>query len=252
MTFVDSSRATPEPRPASERTLETEVYVPDGPGPFPLIVHAHGFEGAPQKFTGLLTSWAEAGYVVVAPRFPLTSDTGPGNSGLGDYTEQPADVSFVIDELLASDQYAAAIDPERIGVSGLSLGGGTVYGLVWNTCCRDERIDAAIVMSSLRFPFEGEFGTNDIPVMILHGDADPALRYDEAVISYEESAAPKWFVQLVGGSHASPYEDDQSPHDELVVTVTLDFWAGTLGADASALDRIADDGTVDGLATVEH
>jgi predicted dienelactone hydrolase len=250
VTLVDATRPTPQPAAAERRTLETEVYVPDGPGRFPLIVHAHGFNGAPLKFSELLGEWAAAGYIVAAPRFPLTSDTGPGTAGIADYEQQPADVSFVIDQLLASDEYAPRIDAERIGVSGLSLGGGTIYGLMWHTCCRDERVDAAIVMSGLRFPFDGAYGTNDVPVMILHGDADPALPYEQAVESYEMSAPPKWFVQLIAGAHASPYENDVSPHDALVTTVTLDFWAGTLGDDPAALARIVGDGTIAGLAAV--
>lgn len=251
--LVDTTRATPAAgaEPGQEaRILETDLYVPRGDGPFPLIVHVHGFSGSPAKFTRLLTEWSEAGVVVAAPRFPRTSDTGPGTAGIADYVEQPADVSFVIDELLRDPETAARIDEERIGVSGLSLGGGTVYGLVWHDCCRDERIDAAIVMSSLRFPFGGDFATNEIPVMIMHGDQDLALPYDDAVASYQSSAPPKWFVHLIGGTHSEPYEDRASPHDTIVTDVTLAFWALTLKNDASAAARLSRAGTVDGLSTV--
>lgn len=252
--LVDDSRTTVDPdgSEAPGRVLPTDLYVPSGDGPFPLVVHAHGFIGAPGKFSQLLERWAEAGYVVAAPRFPRTSDMGPGASGIADFPSQPGDVSFVIDELLASEEFGSLIDPDRIGVSGLSLGGGTVYGLVYHPCCRDDRIDAAIVMSGFRFSYPGgaAFGTNDVPVMILHGDADTTLPYDDAVASFDASADPAWFVQLIGGSHAWPYEDVESPHDTLVETVTLDFWDGTLGVDPDALTRIVADGTVDGLAKV--
>ncbi len=252
--LVDDSRTTADPDGAEVpgRLLPTDLYVPSGDGPFPLVVHAHGFNGSPGKFSQLLERWAEAGYVVAAPRFPRTSDTGPGASGIADFPSQPGDVSFVIDELLASEEFGSRIDADRIGVSGLSLGGGTVYGLVYHPCCLDDRIDAAIVMSSFRFSYPGDtpFGTNAVPVMILHGDADTTLPYDEAVASFEASADPAWFVQLIGGSHAWPYEDVESPHDALVETVTLDFWDGTLGADPAGFTRIVADGNVAGLATV--
>src|SRR4051794_30372650 len=45
LTFVDQSRKTVDQvgtRSAPSRTLPTDVYVPTGAGPFPLIVHAHG------------------------------------------------------------------------------------------------------------------------------------------------------------------------------------------------------------------
>ena len=251
--FVDESRPTGAAGdlPASdERVLLTDLYIPDGDGPFPLIVHAHGLAGSPEKFTELLTTWADAGFMVAAPRFPRTSDWIEGSQGVADYTNQPGDVSFLLDQLLGDAELAATIDADRIGISGLSLGGGTVYGLVYNDCCRDERFDAAIIMSSLRFPFSGDYGTNQIPVMILHGDADPALPYDDAEQSYDDSAEPKWFVHLISGGHSEPYENTPSPHDAVVADITAEFWRGTIGGDEPALDHIQFDGNVEGIAEV--
>jgi dienelactone hydrolase len=251
--FVDTTRPTGaagDLAPSDERVLLTDLYLPTGPGPFPLIVHAHGLSGGPEKFTQLLSAWADAGFVVAAPRFPRTSDWIESSAGVADYANQPADVSFVLDQLLDDADLAAMIDSAHVGISGLSLGGGTVYGLVYNECCRDERFDAAIVMSSLRFPFGGDYATNEIPVMILHGDADPALPYDDAVTSYDDSAEPKWFVHLIEGGHAEPYENTPSPHDDVVIDVTVEFWRGTIGGDEPALDHIAFDGNVKGVAEV--
>ena len=251
--LVDTTRPTPEAgekAARAERVLLTDIYLPVGSGPFPLIVHAHGLDGGPDKFVQLLTSWAEAGFVVAAPRFPLTSDTGPGRAGIADYEHQPADVSFVIDSILSDETLASTIGAEHIGVSGLSLGGGTVYGLTYNSCCPDDRIDAAIIMSSLRFPFDGDYAPNQVPVMILHGDADLALPYDDAVTSYENSSNPKWFVHLIGAGHAEPYEDTPSSHDAVVAEVTVEFWRGTIGGDEASLDHIDFDGSIDGVAEV--
>src|SRR5207249_4053124 len=103
-TFVDRSRptaagaATPA---APDRTLVTTIYRPKGKGPFPLIVFAHGSNGHPDKFTQLLGVWAAAGYVVVAPAFPLTNSTVLQNpKNVGDVTNQPADMSFVLTQVL--------------------------------------------------------------------------------------------------------------------------------------------------------
>jgi predicted dienelactone hydrolase len=90
-----------------------------------------------------MRAWAAARYVVVAPAFPLTSNVTPGGGHPGDVTNQPADVTFVINEVLkmsrakAGGPLAGLIDKRHIGVAGLSLGGSTVYGLIANTCCRD-------------------------------------------------------------------------------------------------------------------
>ena len=61
ITFVDPSRPTEDPtadRSAPDRTLVTEVYVPGGKGPFPIVLLAHGIAGNPGKLSQLLEAWA--------------------------------------------------------------------------------------------------------------------------------------------------------------------------------------------------
>jgi predicted dienelactone hydrolase len=87
MTFVDHTRKTVDPggtRSAPTRTLVTQVYVPRGRGRFPLVVMAHGNAGDPGKLSELLTAWAQAGYVVAAPTFPLTNDLTAQPTVIGD------------------------------------------------------------------------------------------------------------------------------------------------------------------------
>jgi fermentation-respiration switch protein FrsA (DUF1100 family) len=247
-TFVDESRPTDDPsgvRAAATRTLVTDIYVPDGDGPFPLIVHAHGFDGNPGKFTELLTRWAEAGYVVVAPKFPMTNDLDDGAGVLGDYANQPADVSLVIDEVLRLAEgdhpvLAGRVDEERIGMSGHSLGGATAYGLVFNDCCRDDRIDVVVLMSTLPLPFGDspfDFGRG-IPTLLLQLTGDPIVPYDEAVDTYEAAASPKFLVTLEDTGHFEPYENAPSHHDEVVGRVTTLFWQAYLGDDPAAGDDL--------------
>ena len=56
----------------------------------------------PYKFNQLMETWARAGYVVVAPLFTRSSDVG-GNL-VGDYVEQPADLTFVLDRVLEANR----------------------------------------------------------------------------------------------------------------------------------------------------
>ena len=65
--FVDPSRPTGA---SPGRSLPTDIYVPGGKGPFPVIVHSHGNNGASRKFTQLLGERAKAGYIVVAAELP--------------------------------------------------------------------------------------------------------------------------------------------------------------------------------------
>jgi dienelactone hydrolase len=258
VTYVDPSRPTGA---TPGRTLVTDIHVPGGEGPFPLIVHAHGLAGSSAKFSGLLSSWADAGYVVVAPNFPLTNDSVPAEQrDVNDVLQQPADVRFVLDRVLAANDGAddeggeleGLIDPERIGVSGLSLGGATAWPLVFHSCCLDERFRSAVLMSALRIDLPG--GSYDwsrrFPVLVFAGTADAAIPYAKQQETVAELPGPTWSVTLADGVHAKPFENDPSPHDDVVTATTLDFWDGTLRDDTAALDRVATDATVPGLSSV--
>jgi len=247
VTFVDDHR---------DRTLATTIHSPvDVPGPVPLIAFAHGNDGHPRKFSQLLTAWAEAGYVVAAPAFPLTNDEAPGPSVFSDVANQPADVRFVIDEMLAlnddpDDALFETIDPEHIGAGGLSLGGWTTYGVTYNSCCRDDRIDAALAMSAIFGTFEGgDYDVSGVPLLIIYGTADPIAAGSPDV--YVEAAPPKYLVTIVGGTHAAPFEDDPDPADGIVRTVTIDFWDAYLSGRPGALEALVADARVPGATELE-
>jgi fermentation-respiration switch protein FrsA (DUF1100 family) len=239
-----------------DRTLVTTIRVPSSGGPYPLVVLAHGLNGHPRKFSRLLETWARAGYVVAAPAFPFTNDE-TGTAFVADYDDQPADVSFVIDEVLRlsrdrGDALYGRVDRSRIGVAGLSLGGGTVLGLTYNDCCRDDRVDAVISMAGFRLPFDGAYALEGVPLLLMHGDADLAAPYSGAETVYAEAAAPKYLVTVVGGTHAPPFEDAVDPADAVVETVTTDFWNAYLKGRPAALRRLPDDAMVAGVTTIEY
>jgi dienelactone hydrolase len=254
-TFVDRSRrtvpATGAPLPS--RTLATTIYRPNGNGPFPLIVFSHGLAGHPEKFTKLFSAWADAGFAIAAPAFPLTnSHVANPSSNVGDVGQQPADVSFVLDNVLALDKQRRsrlfhAIDESRIGASGLSLGGLTTYMLVYSECCRDQRIDAVAVLDGIRpdAPLDGH-----VPLLIAHSDTDPTIPYSSAREAFNAASAPAWLVTLHGASHASQWEDDITRFDHIAETITTDFWDATLNRESQAFARLQQDATVPGLSSI--
>lgn len=259
--FIDVSRptiATATSPELPQRTIATTIVHPLAPGPFPLIVLSHGLTGLPEKLTQLATTWASAGYVVALPAFPLTNGSVPNAvANLGDVANQPGDVSFVIDSVLMLNRDDTSllfgrVDGGRIGIAGHSLGGATTYGVAFNECCRDERIDAVVILAGFVFvePERNNFAL-DLPVLIVHGDADPVLDIAHDADVYEQLAGPKWFVTLVGGTHSPPFENETSAYDGVVEHVTTDFWNGYLGGEISALDVLRADAAVGGVSILQ-
>ncbi len=255
-TFVDDSR--PTSADIATRTLPTYIYVPGGEGPFPLVMHAHGMDGTAAKFSQLLGHWARSGYIVVAPDFPRTNGGAPEElRDLGDYVNQPGDVTFVLDRVLEMSgpggPLAGLIAQDHIGISGLSLGGATTYPLLFNSRCRDDRYVSAILMSALELPFEGHpyDYSRRIPVLAFAGTDDTSIPYELQQEVISRLSGPKWNVTLPGGQHSPPFENTPSPQDELVMASTVDFWDLTLRGDDSAAARLVADASVEGLAFVD-
>jgi fermentation-respiration switch protein FrsA (DUF1100 family) len=250
--FVDTTRPTEsrgEPAYSPRRTLPTDLYIPTSPAPRPLIMFSHGYHGAPRKFSQLFRAWARAGYMVAAPRFPLTSDRGDPYDSVADVVNQPGDISFVLTQLL-DGPLKSHIDASRIGAAGLSLGGATTYGVIESPCCRDNRFRAAALFDAVRLPLGAPFRRNTIPLLIAHIDTDLAVPYATAKLAYAESVSPKWLLTFKGGIHAEGYENTPSPHDHTATQTSIDFFDLTLLGDASARARLIHDGTNPGESMI--
>lgn len=253
--FTDDSRDTSEQ--ISGRSLPTDIYVPGGEGPFPLVMLAHGMDGTSAKFSQLLSKWAEAGYIVVAPNFPRTNGNAGELRDLNDYRNQPADVTFVLDQVLEMNKPGGELEgmiaTDRMGIAGLSLGGATTYPLLFNSCCLDERYRSGILMSALELPYDGgEYDyTREIPILAFAGTDDTSIPYELQQQIIAKINGPLWNATLPGGQHAPPFENSPAPQDQLVFDATTEFWALTLRDDPAAADRLTAALTVDGLSTVE-
>jgi dienelactone hydrolase len=212
-----------------------------------LIVFAHGFDSNLNGYQALLTQWAASGYVVAAPLFPLTVDDAAGGPDLADFANQPADLSFVITQVLdesarSGDPLSGLVDPHHIGAAGHSLGGVTILGLVANTCCTDSRVDAAVVMSgdAISFPTGSvDFGSAP-PLLFVHGSADPAVPYSSSIIAFNSAHAPKGLLTIRGGDHGSPVRASGIAFPSVVRT-TVGFFNRYLKGQSGGVADLASD-----------
>ena len=225
-------------------------------GPFPLVVFGHGFNVTPSLYARLLHGWAQAGYVVAAPVFPLENPSAPGGPNEADLINQPADIRFVISRMLASSRLsygplAGLIDPGAIAVSGHSDGGDTALAVAYDPRSRDPRVGAAVILSGAEIPAQGEFafGPGGPPLLATQGTSDTVNAPSLTDAFFEAAGRPKYLLRLPGAEHLPPYSDEQ-PQLSIVERVTLAFLDGYLKHRPPELRRLVSLGSVPGTATL--
>ena len=223
--LVDPSRRIRLPDGNSEpRVLVTYVRYPAarGGGRWPLIVFAHGYAVTPAPYVRLMRAWAQAGYVVAAPVFPLENANAPGGPNENDLINQPADVSFVITHLLAA--LGGLVDPGRIAVAGHSDGGETMLAVSYDGHFRDSRIRAAVILSGSQIPGTRafRFPPGGPPLLAVQGTADTINPPSLTHAFYDPAPRPKFLLSLLGAGHMPPYSS-QHPQLDIVEQVTIAF-----------------------------
>jgi dienelactone hydrolase len=195
---------------STARVLTTLVQYPArGRGPFPLIVFAHGFALVPQDYSGLLNTWARAGYVVAAPVFPVENANAPGGPDENDLVNEPGDMSFVISRLTASTSpLHRLIDPTRIAVAGQSDGAVAALAVAYDRRFLDRRVDAAVVMSGAAVHGFVAPRPDSPPLLAVQGTLDPLNAPATTTAYYRLMRRPKYLLWLLGATHLPPYTTD--------------------------------------------
>ena len=239
--LVDTSRPTEANRDfagSAERKLPVEVWYPAGPSsqtpeqrdapldrtgaPYPLIMFAHGYSATNRQSPSYTQHLASRGYVVASIQFPLSSAGAPGGPRISAVLDQPGDVSFVIDSLLALEDghaLAGAIDAEAIGMSGHSLGGLTTLLTAYGED-RDDRLRAVAPISPpacfIGDGFAGDgFAASSIPIMVIGGSKELIVSPASIRRAYDIAPAPRYHAELIGADHIRfadvAIEDSQLP-----------------------------------------
>ncbi len=118
------------PRP--ERTGWTQTALArdgvPGAGNGRLVVLSHGSGGNPWVHLDLAQRLVAAGFVVALPQHQGDHSGDPSRPGPDSWTRRPGEVSRAIDAVLADGRWPG-LDPQRVGLWGLSAGGHTALSL---------------------------------------------------------------------------------------------------------------------------
>jgi predicted dienelactone hydrolase len=271
VTLVDASRLVRFPgRPAQPRALVTIIRYPAtgrpgdaelagaaparAAGPFPLVIFGHGFAVTPEPYARLLRAWAQAGYVVAAPIFPLQNGNAPGGPNEADLINQPRDMSFVISRLeMAGATSTGFLDGliagRAVAVTGQSDGGETALAAAYDRSFLDRRIRAAVILSGAMIPgLRGfAFPAPSPPLLATQGTADAINPPRLTNAFFTIAPRPKYLLTLFGAAHLDPYTNAQ-PQLGIVERVSLAFLDRYLKGDRSGPPRMVAAGNRAGAA----
>ncbi len=174
-----------------------------GTNKFPVVLYAHGFQGTREASSEVAEELASHGYVVVATDHPdcwaaAFPDDGPYLLGSTSF-EIPgrlADMEFLVGaltQLSSSDPlFAGRLDLDRIGVSGMSLG-----GMVVETCRSDRRVKCAAVWEGASMNLNGAGLQKPFLVAV----AQSTSLYSDAQWLFSKAITNATFLQVKSTDH---------------------------------------------------
>ena len=177
------------------RPLQVVVLIPEGTGPFPLLVSSHGSgENAvnPGRVGGSL-EYVARGYAVAIPTYPLTARYGTWPGGYNrDVDDQGRDLAFMLEELTQ----LPFVDADRVGLAGISAGGYTSLLTAFHEMGYDGglRAVAPTIARPLTAPLELDvpLRPGDVPLFMANNVDDVGSTFSVVDAFWQSSAAPKF------------------------------------------------------------
>ena len=130
--------------PSRDRLFPCEIWCPDEPGVWPLILFSHHSRGNRRSATYLTTHLASHGYLVAALDHSEVVAPEIAGNVQGFIANRVPDARFLLDYMLAEAiPCTARPDPDRIAIIGHSAGGWTALALPET----DTRIRAVVALA---------------------------------------------------------------------------------------------------------
>jgi predicted dienelactone hydrolase len=200
----------------------------------PVIIFSHGFHGCNTQSTFLTAALARSAYAVFAPNHRdaacrnlaawFTRPEVPFRQAKdwsdNTYADRARDMTRMLDALSADPRYHS-FDWQHVGVVGHSLGGYTALQLGGaSASLKDRRVKAVLALSPYAEPFvvHKTLRAIDAPVMYQGGTRDFGIT--PFIISsggaYDQTPAPKYFVEFAGAGHFAWTDMRATYHDAIV------------------------------------
>jgi predicted dienelactone hydrolase len=206
--------------------------------PQPLVVFSHAMHMCPTQSRYLMRALADAGYLVVAPRHADSncrlSIPDLWRQGFkpslfwsdDDFRDRADDVRRIVAGLPADARFRERADTSRLALVGHSLGGYTVLGLggAWPSWKLDG-VRAILALTPYSLPFQRSEGLRKLraPVMYQAGTLDQVFTLPLNVSGYDQSPAPKYFVEFATAAHLAWTDLWVGGHDQ-IIDYTLAFF----------------------------
>lgn len=204
--------------------IDVAVDAPPTSGPHRLVVMSHGNGGIALADHALAATLARAGFVVAQPQHAGDNHADMSKAGPASWDTRPLEISKVIDALAASPDWKPLLQLDKVGVHGMSAGGGTALvmaGARWSVldmarhCAKHADEDAGFCFN---------------------GAADPVARAErktafERAVSAAEAHLPASVTALHGGREGpDPRPDPRVAAVSAAVPVAAIFTRESLAA----------------------
>jgi predicted dienelactone hydrolase len=246
------------------------------PGSFPLVLFSHGNGGIRFQSFFFAAHLASHGFIVATPDHHGNTFTD-GLLGIVDgmvLVNRPLDMKFLIDQFTSFDAepgdfFAGAVDLTRIGMSGHSFGGLTIWALAGGPTSfgtfTEPRIKAIVPQAPAGIFIGDYYSTIGVPTLIVGGSIDETTPFESdqqfAFDHLPSGASIVAVAELKGAGHYTFSDFCEVPRNllaflggfseaceprhlpwrhahDIVNYLGLNFFDATLNGNAEALERL--------------